>query len=282
MPGHAAGAKPVRTTQPGDNVAMRGVSGVPMVVAVAAVAACGAAPPPPPALPSAPTAAPTVDARLDLAARAAAAGDRRHTARYTLAGQGRPVRMVTVVLAADGTWRVDVPGGALGGTADVAFAQVGGKIFSCSLPTTLRSSACVQVATSARKVPARVDPQVQHAFTDWTEALTDQQSPLSVSRARALTGAQGDCFAVESTTVSVSVAVDPGIYCFTEDGVLTAARTTFGTLTLAGAPVAAPPSVDLPGPVVAGQPLGMASPPPPPPSPSPSPTPSLRPSTAAG
>jgi hypothetical protein len=240
---------------------------------------CGdaALPPAPTPPPSAPP--PTVDARLDLAARAAASGDRTFVARYTLNGQGRPQRTVTVTHAGDRTWRVDIPGGAEGGTADIAIAKVGAGIFTCRLPSPARpgGSTCVRVAEQDRKIPTRLDPQVQHLFSDWAKLLTDQRAPLSVSVSRPLPGAQGTCFAIESTSASISVPLDAGIYCYAEDGLLTAAKVSFGTLTLAGAPGAGPPSVNLPGPVTAGQPLGMASPPPPPPAPS-----KLPPSAAAG
>ena len=49
---------------------------------------------------------------------------------------------------------------------------------------------------------------------------------------------------------------------------LTAAKVDFGVLTLASTPVTPPATVDLPGPVDASLPLGIASPPPPPPTPS--------------
>jgi hypothetical protein len=55
-----------------------------------------------------------------------------------------------------------------------------------------------------------------------------------------------------------------GIYCYADNGLLTAARVGFGTLTIAGAPAPAPASIDLPGPVTGGEPMGMQAPPPPP------------------
>jgi hypothetical protein len=82
----------------------------------------------------------------------------------------------------------------------------------------------------------------------------------------------GSCYSVETTTASVASPLDVGIYCYADDGTLTGARLSFGTLVLSGAPAAAPPSITMPGPVTADPPLGMAAPPPPP-------TPSVEPST---
>ena len=57
--------------------------------------------------------------------------------------------------------------------------------------------------------------------------------------------------------------VDIGIYCYADDGVLTAARVGFGVLSLVSQ-VPGPATVALPGPEVAGTPMGTDSPPPPP------------------
>jgi hypothetical protein len=206
------------------------------------------------------------DARVELAAKAAAAEDRRFTAYYTLDTQGRDQRAVTVTSATDGTWRVDVPGAALGGTADIAIAQIEAGVFQCNLPSEMRpiDSTCVRVVDPNDRIPNRFDPDVQHLFTDWLEVLTDRQAPLSVSVARPLDGVKGTCYAIESISASLESPLDAGIYCYADDGLLTGARVSFGTLKLAADPDAPPPSVELPGPVVAGEPLGKAAPPPPP------------------
>jgi hypothetical protein len=233
-------------------------------VVLAAAAGCGQAPPPPAATPASPVPPPS-DARLQLAARAAAAGDRTFTGRWTWAGKGGEPRTVTVVRAVDGTWRVDIPGGALGGTADVAIAGVGKSVFSCSLRSAAAPTVaptCVKVADDGRAVPAKYDPKVQHPFTDWIDVFTDRQAPLAVSPSQPLPGAPGACYAVDSISAAISSPLDAGIYCWSDDGLLTAARLPFGSLQLAGTPTAAPASIDLPGPVTAGPPLGMAAPPP--------------------
>ncbi|HEX2771544.1 MAG TPA: hypothetical protein VHN18_03835, partial [Micromonosporaceae bacterium] len=92
----------------------------------------GVAPPPEPVFQPEPA-----PAREQLAALAAAAQDRRFTARYTLTTADRPARTVEVTRAVDGTWRVDVPRGALGGTADVAVARTTGGLYQCTLGPSL-------------------------------------------------------------------------------------------------------------------------------------------------
>src|SRR5688500_12547180 len=91
--------------------------GVLLVAASTAVstAGCGAerVKPDPPAPPSSLAPLDGSDAAASLAAKAAAAQDRRYMALYTLDTPGRDQRTVVVTVATDGTWRVDVPGGAL-------------------------------------------------------------------------------------------------------------------------------------------------------------------------
>jgi hypothetical protein len=247
----------------------RGLSVCAVAALVAAAGACDDSAPAPAPPATSGSAAPRAasDARVELAARAAAAEDRRFTALYTLDTPGRDQRSVVVTSANDGTWRVDVPGAALGGTADVAIAQIEAGIFQCNLPSAARpvESTCVKVVDQDRKIPRRFDPGVQHLFSDWLDVLTDRQAALDVSTALPLDGVQGTCFGVESIAASLDAPLDAGIYCYAEDGLLTAARVSFGTLKLSGPAAAPPPSVDLPGPVVAGEPLPRASPSPPPP-----------------
>jgi hypothetical protein len=204
-----------------------------------------------------------VDARTQLAARAAAAKDRRYAAIYTLASGDRPDRSVVVTRAADGGWRVDIPGGALGGTADVSVARTRDGLFQCALPSAENpiSPACVRVAGRNGQLRGDVDPQVQHVFVDWLEVLTDRRAAIAVSTARRLDGVRGACYSVESNSVSLTLPLDVGIYCYDADGMLTGARVSFGTLSLVGQPAPAPPSVSLPGAVVDGEPLPMVAPP---------------------
>jgi hypothetical protein len=203
-------------------------------------------------------------ARVDLAARAALAQDHRFAALYTLDRDGRQ-RSVVATVATDGSWRVDVPGGALGGTADVSIVQTRDGVFSCALPSAAGPVAggCVRVADPDKRVPREYDPKVERVFRQWLSVFTDRRSPLSVVPAAPLKGSQGSCFSIDSISASLKAPVDVGIYCYADTGLLTAARVNYGTLTLVSV-AAAPPTVDLPGPVVAGPAMGMESPTPPP------------------
>jgi hypothetical protein len=205
-------------------------------------------------------------ARAELAARAALAQDYRFSALYTWDAAGREPRSVVATVAADGSWRVDVPGGALGGTADVSIVQTAEGVFQCALPSATNpvNPACVRVANPDKRVPHEYDPQVERVFRQWLGVFTDRQAALSVVPAQPLPNAHGDCYSIDGISASLKAPVDVGIYCYAENGLLTAARVNYGTVTLAGAPAPAPAKVDLPGPVVGGEPLGMASPPPPP------------------
>lgn len=257
------------------NVYTRGIAGTAALLGLVALTACGSdepAPEPETPLTAAPTGAP--DARVQLAGLAAAAQDRKVTALYTWSAPGRSDRTVVLTTAADGSWRVDVPLGALGGTADVSVAQNAEGLFQCALPSAERpvQPACVRVGDPDGAIDRGIDPRVQHPFTDWRKVLTDRTAPLAVSTAQPLPGASGACFSVDTTTASVNAPLDAGIYCYAPDGTLTGAKVSFGTLLLAGAPSAAPPAITLPGPVVAQEPLGMAAPP------TPTVTPSVSPS----
>ncbi|WP_328342120.1 hypothetical protein [Micromonospora sp. NBC_00421] len=225
------------------------------------LAGCTADDPPAPSTgpPSDPAPAPADTARDALAALAAAARDRHLTARYTLSGTDGPARDITVVSANDGSWRVDVPGGALGGTADVALAATPDGLFQCGLPSAGRPdpASCVRLGDRDATVPRQLDPRVQHPFTDWLEVLTDRRTALSVSAAAAPPGVPGSCYAVESTAASLNPPLDVGIYCYQPDGTPTFVRAALGTLTLAGPPGPAPDTVPLAGPVVSGEPLGQ-------------------------
>ncbi|MFV2103870.1 hypothetical protein [Micromonospora sp. LOL_024] len=223
---------------------------------------------PPPASPERqPSAAPrpaALDAARDeLAALAAAAQDRHLVARYTLRVDGSADRLIVFTSANDDSWRIDVPAGALGGTADISLAATNDGLFQCGLPSATRPepASCVRLGERDDTLPRRLDPRVQHPFTDWLKVLTDRRAPLSVSPAMAPPEATGSCYSVETTVASINSPLDVGIYCFDTDGTPTAVRAVFGTLTLAAPPEPAPTTVQLAGPVVDGEPLGMAAPP---------------------
>jgi hypothetical protein len=178
-----------------------------------------------------------------------------------------------VTIAGDGSWLVMIPGGALGGQADIALAGTPAGLYECAR-LTLGAPGCFIVGTRDAQLAARNDPRIQHVFTDWLQVLTNRNEALSVAVAAPLPGSRGACFSIEPNSAALGSPVDPGIYCYDEHGTLTAAALALGTLALAAAPAAAPPTVTLPGPVVSGSPLPMAAPPP---SPNASPSPSRKP-----
>ncbi|WDZ85770.1 hypothetical protein [Micromonospora cathayae] len=238
---------------------------VPLLLATGSpLAGCAAdGTPPDPPEPASGTPAEADGARDELAALAAAAQDRHLTASYTLAVDGEASRTITVTSANDGTWRVDVPGWALGGTVDISLAATAEGLFQCALPSATRPepAACVRLGDPDDTIPRRLDPRVQHPFTDWLDVLTDRQAPLAVSVSRPLPEATGTCYSVESTSASLNPPLDVGIYCYDADGTPTAVRTALGTLRLAAPPGPAPATVQLAGPVTEGEPLGTAVPP---------------------
>lgn len=233
------------------------VHAVALITAVTSVSACGsdAAPTPASSASQAPAAAAGVGPRADLTRRVAASKDRRFTAAYSWTGAGAQ-KTVTVTLAADGTWRVDVPGGAQNGRTSVSMVGRAEGVYQCAA-----GRGCVRVARAAGTVPAAVDPKVHHLFTDWAAELADPNSAVSVTTAQMLPGVAGACFSVEPTTVSIAPPIEPGIFCYGDDGMPTGFKTTFGTLTLSGAPGPAPATADLAGPVSNGQPLNTSAPP---------------------
>ncbi|GIJ30285.1 hypothetical protein Vqi01_54470 [Micromonospora qiuiae] len=226
-------------------------------------AGCSADPPAEPPPSSAPRPVGMDAARDELAALAAAAQDRHLVARYTLRVDGASDRVITVTSGNDGSWRVDVPGGALGGAADISLAATADGLFQCALPSATRPepASCVRLGERDDTLPRRLDPRVQHPFTDWLDVLTDRRAPLSVSPAAAPPEATGTCYSVETTAASINPPLDVGIYCFDADGTPTAVRAAFGTLALAAPPEPAPATVQLAGPVIEGEPLDMTAPP---------------------
>ncbi|GLY97122.1 hypothetical protein [Actinoplanes sp. NBRC 103695] len=248
---------------------------VPVVLLTLLAAGCGSdAPAADPAPePTGDLPADTDAARGELAARAALAQDHRYAALYDFdPGDGQGTRSVVATVATDGTWRVDVPGGALGGTTDVSIVQVGDGVYQCAMPSATNpvNPSCVRVAEPNKQLPKEYDPKVQRVFRQWLSVFQDRQAPLSVVAAQPLSNqgpaAQGKCYAVDGISASLKPPVDVGIYCYADNGQLTAARVDFGTLTLVSV-AAAPPRIDLPGPISGGEAMGMKSPPPPPPPP---------------
>ncbi|HET6483592.1 MAG TPA: hypothetical protein VFG35_26615, partial [Actinoplanes sp.] len=230
------------------------------------VAACADAPADAPPASSAPAPEATSQARGELAARAALAMDKAYAALYSLDdGRGRP-RNVVATVGRDGTWRVDVSGGALGGTADVSIVSTAAGVYQCTLGSQANpiTPTCVQVAKPGKRVPAEYDPKVQHLFRQWLTVFTDRQAGLAVTQVQPLAGAKGSCFSVDSISASLADPVDVGIYCYADDGVLTAARVDFGAIKIVSQ-IDGPATVPLPGVDTGGAPMGMDALPPPPP-----------------
>jgi len=271
---HRFRARPAaRAAGRGENVsvrirpAVRGLSGLVAVLVAAGLAACGGTPPgsvQPVNTDSAPP-DPVDAARTALAAVAALAQDHRFAALYHFAATGGPTRNVVATIAGDGSWRVDIAGGALDGTTDVSIVSNASGVYQCALPSLTNSvaSGCVRVAAPGKAVPAAYDPGIERLFWQWLTVFTDRQAALSVSTAQPLPGSTGTCFSIDSINASLPAPVDVGIYCYGADGLLTAARVGFGVLTIAGPPVTPPAKVDLPGPITSGPALGTAEPPPP-------------------
>ncbi|MGA8113538.1 MAG: hypothetical protein WCA46_07755, partial [Actinocatenispora sp.] len=192
-----------------------------------------------------------------LAGLVAVAADRHYTATYRYVPKGRSARTITVTLATDGTWRVDVPGGGLGGGRDISVAATRAGVYQCGAAD---PASCEQVAGRGHSVPPRYDPRVERLFTRWLPTLGDRAAALSVADAPAPRGVPGRCFSVEPTAASLSSPVPSGVYCLAEDGTVTGARLGLGTVTLTGRPASAPGSVSLAGPVTAGAAVPTRSP----------------------
>ncbi|HLL69552.1 MAG TPA: hypothetical protein VK453_28105 [Micromonosporaceae bacterium] len=235
--------------------------------AAAVLALTGCSGPAPAAAPSeTPSAVSTVEPRAQLAARVAAAKDRHFVAGYTVTVPKGKARAVMATVAQDGTWRVDIQGGALGGSADIAVVGRPDGTYQCALAGG-PDKGCVRVAEAGGKLPATIDPRIPYAFSSWLDVLTDRQLPLSVAGAEPLAGASGTCFSVEPVAVALAPPIDPGVFCYADDGTLTGARAAFGTLLLSGPPAPGPATVPLPGVTVSRAALPLAAPPPPPPPP---------------
>lgn len=227
------------------------------------VSGCGGSAP---AATSSPTPASTepTDPADRLAGLVAVGQDRGYEATYSYQVYGRPTRSVTVTLATDGSWRVDVPGAGLGGGADIAVAGTSKGVYQCTLGD---GGSCTRVAKAGGRVPDRYDPKIEKLFVRWLPRLEDRDAALSVATTSRLHGATGTCFSVEPTAASLSSPVPAGVYCLDDNGAVTGARTSLGTLVGTGSPAPAPATVTLPGPAAGGSAVPTASP-----SPSPSPS----------
>jgi hypothetical protein len=191
------------------------------------------------------------------------AQDKAYAALYTLDGGDGRQHNVVATIGADGTWRVDVSDAVLGGTTDVSIVSTKAGVYQCTVSSSNNpiTPTCVKVAAVGKRVPNGYSPQVERLFRQWLPVFADRQSALSVTEVQPLAGAQGSCFSIDSISASLKAPVDIGIYCYSADGVLTAARVDFGVLKLVNQ-VAGPATVELPGPDVPGQAMTTDAPPP--------------------
>jgi hypothetical protein len=250
----------------GENVSVRPCLLPAVALLTLAVGACGDQAPaatPATSSPPPPVAGNGPDARDDLAARATLALDKPYAALYSL-DDGSGARDVVATTAADGTWRVDVSRGVQGGTTDVSIVSLPTGVYQCTVATAANpiTPACTRVAEKGKRVPAKYSPRVERLFRPALTAFTDRESGLTVTEVQPLPGAKGTCFSVDSISASLDAPVNVGIYCYADDGVLTAARVGFGVLRLVSQ-VAGPPTVPLPGPDTGAIPMSTATPPPP-------------------
>lgn len=199
----------------------------------------------------------------------AAAADQHYVATYRYTPPNQAPRTVTVTLAADNSWRVDVPAAGLGGGRDVSVVSNPAGVFQCGLGT---APSCTKVAEPGGAVPAGYDPKIESVFTTWLHTLGNRDAALSVVSAPVPDGGSGSCFSVQPTAASLSSPVPPGVYCLDNTGVVTGATIGIGALVLLGRPGAGPPTVTLPGPITGGAAVATSSP-----SPAPSKSPSASP-----
>lgn len=227
--------------------------------------ACGDEAPEPAPASASPTPGGLPDARADLAARATLALDKPFAALYRLEEGDGQARDVVATSAADGTWRVDVGRGLQGGTTDVSIVSIATGVYQCTVATAANpiTPACTRVAGKGKRVPKKYSPKVERLFRPALGVFTDREAALAVTAVKPLAGAKGTCYSVDSISASLDAPVDVGIYCYADDGVLTAARIGLGVLTMVSQ-VAGPPTVPLPGPDTGAAPMTTAAPPPPP------------------
>jgi hypothetical protein len=222
------------------------------IAALAAVAGCGTA-----TVVDDHEAAPRrASAQATLIGRVSKALDASFTAEYTWSQGGA----VTVWAAQDGTWRVDVPDWALGGTVDVTVAWTTGGFFQCV------ADRCVRLAGITGEIPREYDPRVQLPFVEWLPQLLDRHVPFAVTQ-------EGDCFTLTPNTVVVDTPIPAGEWCLDGAGtILSVTSGDFGTLELADPPGKPVGTIELPGGITDDEPLGRKAPEEPSPSVDPSAT----------
>ena len=193
-----------------------------------------------------PAATAAADARAELAARAAAAQDRRFTALYTYDADDGAQRSVV----ADHRHRRQLAGRRARRRRSAApptcrSCDRAEGVFQCALPSADDpiSPGCVRVGGPDSRVPARVDPKVQRVFRHWSERLTDRQAPLSVVAGPAAARREGHLLLGRvDRGLAEAPPVDVGIYCYAADGTADRGPGRLRHSTLAGAAGPAPPA----------------------------------------
>ena len=186
-----------------------------------------------------------------------------------------------VSIANDDSWRVDVPGGALSGGANVSIVSNQTGVYQCLLggpatnvappptpaaspgasPSPSRprrlpfyaSPACVKAAAAGKSLPKRADPVLEHIFTDWLDVMIDRNSPILVFQAAPVAQLDGRLL-FDRAELGIPCAADERRdLLLRPDGTLTAAAIAHNRLTIVGTPGAAPPTNPLPGGLITGR-----------------------------
>jgi hypothetical protein len=172
-----------------------------------------------------------------LAGLAAVAKDKRYVATYTLTAPDRPNRTVTVAFATDGTWVVAIPAGALSGLADVAMYGSPAGLFQCVLGPAAGTVGArpdlgplTPTCAALPSLTAATDPRVQHVFTDWIDPLVDRATALSVAPRPRCPTPRAAVTRWSRIRPRWLHRLDPGVYCYSAEGLLTAAKVGFGSL----------------------------------------------------
>ena len=185
-------ARPFRRTR-GENVSVRrSLRASPLSCSPAGLAACGdagAAQPHADAPAAADRAGPDAG-RADRPGRPGRAGARTTASPRSTPCDARPASSATVVatVATDGSWRVDIPGGALGGTADVSIVQTaGGRLpVRAAVGRPTRSTPAASGSpTRTSASPRSTTRRCERVFRQWLNVFTDRQAALSVVPAAA-------------------------------------------------------------------------------------------------
>jgi hypothetical protein len=197
------------------------------LLTVAAVAACGGGSSPAPAA----TAGTVADALSRVAATAASLS---YSATYTFFEAADRQSATVQVWRSPPSLRVDVV--EHGTTATLIVGD--DATYSCSMTGTRR--ACLRVAAAGQPLPAPFNVAPVNLFTVYVRQLAARTVDYDVVAATAPSPTTR-CFAVTPKTTAAAPQVPKGTYCFSADGVLSAATYPSGnTITLQSQQAATP------------------------------------------